>query len=305
MVEAPILFIAFNRPDTTKVVFQRLRELKPRKLYVTIDGPREGRKQEVLLCDEVHEICKNIDWECQVKYKVREKNLGCRNAIVDAISWVLAIEDRVIIIEDDVVPEFSFFDFANELLEKYKNDEKVGMISANNYTPLEGSKEDYHFSNYAHIWGWATWRRAWNIFDIDCPEMKEQLKRRNFNNIISGKKERKYFKWFFNLWLDRKKKGTADAWGPYWFFNILFKNQFSIVPKSNLAKNIGTEGLHTNSQNSQHFRPTSSDYKIQSHPNKVIHSSKYDQYHFENHIYQEVPPTILKRISIKFSNLIK
>ncbi len=154
---APVLLIAFNRPDTTEQVFQKIREVKPLKLYVAIDGPRENKEGEAELIEKVKKIVREVDWECDVKHLFREKNVGCKMGVYGAISWALENEDRIIVIEDDIIAVPSFFYFADELLERYKDDNRIAMISANNYTPLNDTS-DYLFTKYGHIWGWATWK---------------------------------------------------------------------------------------------------------------------------------------------------
>jgi hypothetical protein len=295
-IDAPVLLIAFKRPETTQIVFNRLREVKTKKLFVAIDGPRSSSKDEYLLCEQVLGISKQIDWECDAQYRIRETNMGCRDAVVDAISWVFTQEDRVIIVEDDVVPEMAFFEFAQELLEYYKDDSRIGMISGNNYTQIIENDGDYLFSRYAHIWGWATWKRVWNDFDVSCPEIERTLLKNNFNKMIKGRSERRFFKKYFSFWLAKQKLKQANAWGPFFFFHILYKGYLSVVPALNLSTNIGIVGEHTFERVDQHFWPTAQDFKIRSHPKRVKQNEKYDKYHFKKHINREKPPAFIKRV---------
>ena len=144
-IEAPVLLIAFNRPDTTKIAFESIRQVKPKKLYVAIDGPRSNKQGEVTLCKQVVKITQNVDWECDANYLIRENNLGCKHAVTGAIDWALKNEDRIIVIEDDIVAVPAFFSYAEKLLEKFKDDERIAMISANQYTPIE-MENDYLFT---------------------------------------------------------------------------------------------------------------------------------------------------------------
>lgn len=152
-LETPILLIGFNRPDTTKQVFDKIREVQPSKLYVAVDGPRHNKVNEAELVDNVRQIVKQVNWNCNANYLFQENNVGCKHGVTGAISWALENEDRIIVVEDDVVAPPSFFYFAENLLEKYKDDERIAMISGNNYTPLDTLKSDYLFSKYGHIWG--------------------------------------------------------------------------------------------------------------------------------------------------------
>lgn len=168
----------FNRPDLTKISFEKIREYKPNLLYIAADGPRKDHKNEKELCDQARNIIEKIDWKCELKTLFREKNLGCKLAVSSAISWFFEHEEQGIILEDDVLVEFSFFTLCEELLEKYKNEEKISMISADNFSfgkcKTQGS---YHFSYYSHVWGWATWRRAWKDYDVD---LKNFLTKKDF-----------------------------------------------------------------------------------------------------------------------------
>jgi glycosyltransferase involved in cell wall biosynthesis len=302
-IKAPILFLAFNRPEATEVTFNRIREIQPSKLYVAIDGPRKDNSNEIELCKQVADITHKVDWSSNVYYLIREENLGCRDAIVDAISWVLSQEDRVIIIEDDVVPEIAFFRFADDLLELYKDNERVGMISGNNNTFLDNPDADYYFSKYAHIWGWATWQRVWSKFDVSCPEMKNTIRSKNLKKFVKHNDELKFFKWFFTYWYKKMARNEANAWGPFFFFFIFSNDLFSIVPTSNLAMNIGTEGLHTIKQSERHYWPTDKNYRINNHPKRVEHSVDYDRYHFVHHISEPIPLGLFRRIVNKFNSL--
>jgi len=160
VLKSAVLLICFNRPDTTEIVFDSIRKVGPVKLYVAIDGPRIGNPEDAKLCKEVLEITKNVDWECDVQYLVQDKNLGCKLGVTGAITWALTHEDRIIIIEDDIVAVPAFYYFADEMLEKYKYQKNVAAVSANNYTPIEDDQNDYLFSKYGHIWCRATWKRT-------------------------------------------------------------------------------------------------------------------------------------------------
>lgn len=281
----PVLLIAFNRPDVTKISFDKIREIKPQKLYVTIDGPRIEKKNDFLLCNQVEKIAKEIDWDCDAKYLIREKNVGCRCNVVDGLKWVFENEDRAIIIEDDIVAEKAFFDFADQLLEIYKDDERIAMISANNYTPIH-INEDYLFSIYGHIWGWATWKRVWGNFDVKVPELKKSIND-NFSKIqFLNNNEKKHSKEYFTNWYSRILRGTENAWGPQFAFYRRYYDLLSIVPKVNLASNIGNISSRTdsNSNRNENYYSSCKTFKIERHPNSVMQNLEYDRYHFDKHI---------------------
>lgn len=285
-INTPVLIIAFNRPETTKFVIDRIREVKPTKLYVAIDGPRIDVERDKSLCQKVVEITKDIDWDCSAKYLIRETNLGCKHNVVRAISWVLENEDRLIVIEDDIVPTKSFFSFAQELLEKFKNDERIGIISGSNYTPVEDLLSDYLFTKYGHIWGWATWKRVWDKFDVDVPDLEAEVKSGLVHIYFNDAIERRYFKNYFSLWLRRIKMKKENAWGPQFFYFRLRNNFLSVVPRVNLVSNIGNRSSRTESIAAKDTNrwPVDNDFLLTKFGDEVQLKYEYEIHHFLNHI---------------------
>ena len=166
----PVLLIAFNRPESTARVLRSLAEIKPQKLYVACDGPRSGRPGEARRCEVVRALVSQMDWPCDVQTLFQPSNLGCRAGVTTALDWFFEQEEEGIVLEDDIVADPTFFPFCQELLERYRHDERVGVIAANNHQrrpPSDGSS--YRFSIYSHCWGWASWRRAWRCND---PELR-------------------------------------------------------------------------------------------------------------------------------------
>jgi hypothetical protein len=292
-VEVPVLLITFNRPETTKKVFERIKSVEPKALYVFNDGPRSGNPNDEALCSEVRKIVNDVNWVCTSHYNFSVKNLGCKQGVVTAISWVLEKEDRVIVIEDDVVPVIQFFYYAQELLEKYKDDDRVAMISGNNYTPINSIGSDYFFSKYGHIWGWATWKRVWDKFDVNVPDITQSIESNIFELLISNKKERKYWKSYFKSLSFSVKNNTQNAWGPQFFYFRIRNNLLSIIPASNLATNIGFMGVHTSNKTKVHCWSTDENYILKNHPTKIQCNFLYDKYHFKNHICKQQPMFIL------------
>jgi hypothetical protein len=289
----PILLIAFNRPDTTEAVFESIGAVKPAKLYIAIDGPRSDKQGEAELCSQVIKITKDIDWKCDVNYLIRDTNLGCKKAVTDAISWALLNEDRIIIIEDDIVPGIPFYKFVSELLERFKDDERIVMISGNNYSPFGNMEEDYLFSKYGHIWGWATWKRAWDKFDVNIPEIEDSIKNGYNDFNFTCNEEKKYFDKYFRSLHQRIKAGTENAWGPQFVFYRFKNNLLSIVPRVNLASNIGinssrTDTVSLTTENTNYW-PSDNSFLIRVHPETVIISEEYELTHFRDHINIKTP----------------
>ncbi|TVZ22994.1 hypothetical protein JM84_1910 [Dokdonia sp. Hel_I_63] len=300
--ETPVLLIAFNRPDTTIKVMETLELVRPKKLYVAIDGPRSGRPEERILVEEVIKITKNISWECEAHYLIREYNVGCKNGVSGAISWVLEKEDRVIIIEDDIIAVPEFFNFAEELLERYKNDERIGMISANNYTPVSSSS-DYLLTNYGHIWGWATWKRVWEKFDVAVPQIYNTLENNLSEMEFASNSEKRYFKKSFSKLATQLKNNSENTWDHQFGFFRLQNKLRSIVPRVNLASNIGENSSRDEQNNSkplEHFYLSDKKFKLTNHPVSLKWNKAYDKHHFKNHIDKL---SLLQKVKIKLNQI--
>jgi hypothetical protein len=257
-VNSAILLLIFNRVDTTSKVFESIRQARPARLYVAADGPRPDLPGELELCQEARKIATNVDWPCELKTLFREKNLGCGKAVAEGISWFFEQEPEGIILEDDCVPDISFFRFCEELLEKYRNEPRVMMISGTfigsgiRENPLLGSSvsNSYFFSRHVEIWGWASWRRAWNLFDyylVSWPKL------RNTNwliRICDGNQNLQ------QSWENRFQivyRGTDRIWGYKWVYAIWAHNGLTIIPTKNLVANIGFDERATHTKQSDGF----------------------------------------------------
>ena len=166
--DVPILFLVYNRPDTTATVFEEIRKQKPKQLFVAADGPRTDMPGDAEKCKNTRELVMNgIDWECETKTLFRDNNLGCGLAVSNAITWFFKNVEEGIILEDGTLPDQSFFTYCKVLLEKYRYDDKLKMISGNNFQQGKWRGDgSYYFSAYSHIWGWASWRRTWKEYDL-------------------------------------------------------------------------------------------------------------------------------------------
>jgi len=278
--DTPVLFIIFNRPSTTKLVFEKISTMKPSKLYIVADGPRESNKDDNLKCKQAREIVKQINWDCEVHTKFHEKNLGCGLNVSSAISWVFEHEDRVIILEDDTLPSLPFFHFCDELLKKYEHDTRIMHISGSNFNDdFRWGNDSYYFSMYTPIWGWATWKRAWRHFDYYMKDLKFFIESEAYKNIIFNKREQK---WFVNRWLSFYKSnyitGVATNWDYQWEYAVFKNNGLSIIPNVNLISNIGIDGTHnSNNKNSLLNRKVTKEFFITKHPDFSIRNLFYDK----------------------------
>ncbi len=278
----PVLFTIFNRPETARRVFNEIRKVKPLKFFVAADGPREDRKGEMEKCQAVREIVKQVDWECEVFTNFREQNLGLKKAISSAIDWFFENVEEGIILEDDCLPHPIFFRFCEELLERYREDKRVMVISGDNF--LFGRKRanySYYFSRYNHCWGWATWRRAWLNYDGEIriwPEIKDGdwLK-----DILGGSDIVRYWFNIFQLaYVDK-----IDSWAYPWTFSCWIQNGLSILPNVNLVSNIGFGSESTHTKGSSLFASMAveaMDFPLK-HPPFVIRDARADDFVQKNH----------------------
>lgn len=229
----PVLFIIFNRPDTTQRVFECIRAARPRLLFIAADGPRKDNPADEVKCKDARAIVKNIDWTCDVKTLFRDQNLGCREAVSSAIDWFFENVEQGIILEDDCLPHPDFFPFCETLLEKYKNDNSVMHISGGNFQFGEKrGNASYYFSHISHIWGWASWRRAWKTYDVDMKDFPEFLK--SSKPFFINDQLQQY--WLFHF---RRMYRGADTWDYQWSYAVMKNHGYCIIPNTNLISNIG------------------------------------------------------------------
>lgn len=293
-LNTPILFIIFNRPDTTRRVFDEIRKIKPQSLYIAADGPRIGRVGEAELCAETRKIVSNIDWPCEVSNNFSETNFGCKIGVSKAINWFFEKVEAGIILEDDCLPDQSFFLFCQELLEKYRSTNKIKMISGNNFQGgIQRGEASYYFSNFPHIWGWATWRRAWKDYDLSMrsyPQFKSEGK---IKNIFTNRKIQRYYLSLF----DRLYRNEIDTWDGQWVYSIYEKNGLTIIPNKNLVSNIGfgPNATHTKAEGILSKIPNGKIEEI-SHQLKIEADEEADNLTFNKIYYRPLIQKIITKI---------
>lgn len=247
-LKTPVVFLVFNRPDTTQRVFEEIRRARPPKLLVVADGPRAAKAGEAEKCEIVRTIIDAVDWPCEVLKNYSDINLGCKMRVSSGLNWVFEQVEEAIILEDDCLPHPSFFRFCEELLEKYRDDERIGMISGDNFQfGMKRTKYSYYFSRHCHIWGWASWRRAWKNYDVDMKLFPEISNGNWLKDIFKSRRDRKLWDSIFSSVYDKK----LNTWDFQWTFCCLINNTLSIIPNVNLVSNIGfnAESTHTSCQN--------------------------------------------------------
>jgi hypothetical protein len=286
----PVLFLIFNRPDTTEKVFQRIRDIQPRRLFVSADGPRQHKMGEDRLCAETRKIVEKVDWKCELQTNFSKKNLGCRIGVSSGIDWFFRHVAEGIILEDDCLPDISFFRFCETLLEYYRNDERIMHIGGANFqdgnTRGDGS---YYFSNINHVWGWATWKRAWGKYDIAISSYPELLKQNILPHLFPNSHIEKFWKKKFELAYNNK----IDTWDIQWQYAMSVNNGLAVIPNKNLVANIGFHDTATHTIdkfNTLANIPTSAINNI-IHPSQIIPDFNADSYAFRKYFS---PPKVKK-----------
>jgi hypothetical protein len=240
----PVLVLAFNRPDTTARVLEALRAARPARVFFAVDGPRAARPGEAEAVAGVQALARSLDWDCEVRTLFRDTNLGCKIAVSEAISWFFSQVDEGIILEDDCVAHPSFFPFAAELLERYRHDERVMMVSGDNFQ--QGRRRtgySYYFSRYTHIWGWASWRRAWSLYDHSMRAWPELRESGWLTGILDDRGAVDYWTRIF----DHTHGERNTSWAYRWMFAAWSNSGLTVLPSVNLVSNIGfgEQATHT------------------------------------------------------------
>jgi hypothetical protein len=268
MLKTPIVLFVFNRPSFAQLLFSTISIIKPKILYIFADGPRLNNKEDLILCEETRKVFDYINWPCRVEKFYSKSNIGCRESIPRGLNHVFSSEEECIILEDDCIPEISFFQFCENLLEKYRYETKIMTIGGHRSDgPNEFDSFSYFFSKYPSIWGWATWKNRWQKYDL---MMSEWLQLRNtswLSNILSSSEEVSYWHIFF----DKMLRGL-DTWDYALFFSCWLNQGLSIRPKVNMISNIGfrVDATHTKSPEHLNIFPKSTDiYFPLVHPIKI------------------------------------
>lgn len=276
-VKTAIAMLIFNRQENTRKVFEQVRKVKPSKLFIIADGPRENKEDDKLKCKQTREIFNNIDWDCKLYKNFSEVNLGCAKRGATGFSWVFDNVEECIFLEDDCLPNMTFFKFCDELLEKYRNDTRIMLISGTNQLgKWEKSKYSYHFSKFGGIWGWASWKRAWKYYDFDIKLWNDK----NIKNILRERLN-------FFQYISRKsiyddiynKEATFSSWAYQWGFSRIVQSGLAISPRVNLITNIGAGEDATNTKKASAVSNLKS-YEIEfplRHPPYIIVDDEYDK----------------------------
>jgi hypothetical protein len=277
-LSTPVALIIFNRPDLTEIVFEAIAQAKPKKLLVIADGPRFPEEAEK--CQQARAVIEKVDWDCEVLTNFSEENLGCKQRVFSGLDWVFEQVEEAIILEDDCLPSPSFFYFCQTLLERYRTNEKIMHIAGTKFVSGDlKTNASYYFSKYPYIWGWASWRRAWQNYDVEIktwPQFKEW-------GMMRSSHEDPYEQRYWTSIFDRVFNGF-DTWDWQWYYACYSQNGLSIVPKVNLVSNIGfgPDATHTITETRRPGRQKSEIWEI-IHPPSIVRDRDADAYTFDYH----------------------
>lgn len=228
----------------------QLREAEPPKLFVAADGPRTDQPDDAERCERARDVATHVDWDCNVHTLFRDENLGCKKAVSSAITWFFDHVEEGIILEDDCVPHCTFFPYCSHLLERYRGDERVMVVSGNNFQPARRSYDaSYYFSAYSHCWGWATWKQSWEHYNGDLETWSELREKEWLQGWLGSEAIAQYWKSIF----DRVARGDIDSWAYAWTFSCWTQHGLSVLPSKNLVTNIGfgAHATHTNAKDGE------------------------------------------------------
>ena len=283
MYNIPILLLAYKRTKNIKKILKILKKLNATKLYVSIDGPKNNNP-DFYQNKKVKEIFDNLNWNYKIKKNYLKINYGCRDAVSNGIDWFFENEKMGIIIEDDCLPNKSFFKFCKKNLIFFRNNKKIGCITGNNFQSKKNYKTynyDYYFSKYPHCWGWATWRRSWKLYDRNIKFWKNFKNSKSWKQYFEEKDQYRYWTKIF----DNCYKNKLDSWAFPWALCLWKKNLLTVTPSVNLVKNTGFEedATHTITKDDdmlyQNYELKNCSKKLK----KIEIDKKMDDYVFNSH----------------------
>ena len=234
-LQTPVAFVLFRRPDRTQRVFEAIRRVGPKRLFLIADGP--GSADEAAQCEAARAVVNDVDWPCEVTRYFATENVGLKRRLPSGLDRVFAEVDRAIVLEDDCLPHETFFRFCDGLLDRYAEEERVMHIAG---SQLLGDppprRASYHFSRYVHIWGWATWRRAWRHFDVELREwhhLSRAQREERLREMFDDEFERRYWRYVWD------RSGEIENWDAQWSYAVLARRGLAANPNRNLISNIG------------------------------------------------------------------
>jgi hypothetical protein len=286
---SPVALLIFNRPALTEKVFRKIAAAAPPKLLIVADGPRPDNQHDREKCIRTREVVEKVDWDCEVLRNYSEVNLGCKQRVSSGLDWVFQTVDRAIVLEDDCLPHPTFFRYCEELLTRYADDERIGLISGYTLNVRSRMPASYFFSMYPLIWGWASWSRAWKHYDVAMSSWPAVQRDGWLKDMLIDGVDVKYWERIFQ----QTYNGIIDTWDYQWTYACWTNSFMTILPRAALISNLGFGG------DSTHTRVAQSDALADNpveemtfplcHPPFVIRDYRTDQVIREN-AFNILPP---------------
>jgi len=292
----PVALFVFNRPDTTRRVFDAIARIEPRRLLLVADGPRPARAGEAEICRQVREIVSRVDWPCEVGTNFSQHNLGCQERMISGLDWVFSLVEDAIVLEDDCLPDPSFFPFCQELLERYRGDSRIAYISGVNLVGKHlHTADSYFFSEIGGIWGWATWRAEWQRYDrnlTDWPRLKHE------NALSEIFRDPKAVAFLTRIFDAMHAKTGPNTWDYQWLYTCLKNHSLTAVSSVNLVGNIGfgPEATHTVNEDIRFMLPPVAIEFPLKHPASFIPLRSIDRHRVQDMFSPSIFHRVLKRI---------
>lgn len=300
----PVVFIIFNRPDTTAKVFAEIAKAKPSKLYIIADGPRAERPDDIQNCAAARAVVESVDWECEVYKNYSEKNLGCGTRVSSGLDWVFSREEKAIILEDDCFPEPSFFSFCAEMLNIYETREEIMLITGTNLLGTwKRNTQSYHASRYGSVWGWASWRRAWMKYDFRIKQWEKEESRIKLRERLDDEVQFQYWSNAFNA----VYQGMIDTWDYQWTLAYLLDGM-TLVPSVNLISNLGFGSLATHTTSSDSKLSNARTYPLKfplKHPSNVFVDQEYDRLWFARLTQLTIEERVYRKVKFVLRRLVQ
>lgn len=292
----PIAFIIFNRADTTKRVFAEIAKARPPMLLVVGDGPRANRSGEAEKVAATRAIIERVDWDCEVLTNFSEVNLGCKQRVSSGIDWVFEQVETAIFLEDDCLPDPTFFRFCQEMLERYRHDQRIGMISGDNFQFGRRRNDDsYYFSKHVHVWGWATWRDRWaGSYDVAMARWPRIRDEGWLGDMVGNRREAAYWQNIF----ERVHRGEINSWAYQWVFANWVEGRMSVLPAVNLISNVGFDENATHTHGASiyaNMKVEPMDFPLR-HPEIVLPHREADSYTSQGMFNSSLSHRVLQKL---------
>lgn len=280
LIDVPVLCIFFIRDDCFAKSFEAVRQARPSKLLLWQDGPRNEKDMEGIM--KCRQIAENIDWNCEVYRCYNEKNYGCDPSTFYSHKWAFSLVDKCIILEDDVVPNQSFFKYCKELLDKYENDTRINKICGMNQVKNFNCPDSYFFSSTGSVWGWATWKRVADTWEENYEFLYNEYAMKTLLALRNKKEQIKYH----STCLEHKNNGVPH-WETVESYARFMNNQLCIIPSVNLVQNVGLGENSTHSNLSLSDLPEDLREVFYCNSNEIEFPLKHPKYVFENITYRQ------------------